>query len=156
MLGALIGDNERPDDIAVLAIRFTAAVVDDLTLVLPSTQEGLVEMRDVLRSWLSRATSIRASPRETVLAVWEAGANAIEHAQRPSESSFGLRATLDDAGRMRIEVRDSGRWKPGEGTADRGLGLRLMRSLMDTVEVSPSDDGTTVVMERLMRVADAV
>ena len=56
VLGALIGDNERPDDIAVLAIRFTAAVVDDLTLVLPSTQQGLVEMRDLLRSWLERAS----------------------------------------------------------------------------------------------------
>ena len=30
VLAALIGDNERPDDIAVLAARFTTAVVDDL------------------------------------------------------------------------------------------------------------------------------
>ena len=40
VLGALIGDNERPDDIAVLAIRFAAPVLDDLRLVLPSTQHG--------------------------------------------------------------------------------------------------------------------
>ena len=57
---------------------------------------------------------------------------------------------------MRIEVRDSGGWKPGTGTAERGLGLGLMRSFMDTVEVSPSDEGTAVVMERLIRVPDAV
>ena len=93
---------------------------------------------------------------EAVLAVWEACANAIEHAQQPSQSSFRLRATLDDAGRMRIEVRDSGQWKPGTGSAERGLGLGLMRSFMDTVEVSPGSDGTAVVMERVVHVPDTV
>jgi anti-sigma regulatory factor (Ser/Thr protein kinase) len=70
--------------------------------------------------------------------------------------SFRLRATLDDAGRMRIEVRDSGQWKPGTGSAERGLGLGLMRSFMDTVEVSPGSDGTAVVMERVVHAPDAV
>jgi anti-sigma regulatory factor (Ser/Thr protein kinase) len=156
VLKALIGDDERPDDIAVLAIRFAAAVVDDLILVLPSTQHGLVEMREVLRAWLARGNVDPGIAAEAVLAVWEAGANAVEHAQHPSQSSFRLRATLDDAGRMRIEVRDSGSWKTGPGTAERGLGLGLMRSFMDTVEVSPSDDGTAVVMERMTRVPDTV
>ena len=137
VLGALIGDNERPDDIAVLAIRFAAPVVDDLRLVLPSTQNGLIEMREVLRAWLQRGKVDEGVAAEAVLAVWEACANAVEHAQQPSQSSFRLRATLDDAGRMRIEVRDSGQWKPGAGSAERGLGLGLMRSFMDTVEVSP-------------------
>jgi anti-sigma regulatory factor (Ser/Thr protein kinase) len=156
VLGALIGDNERPDDIAVLAIRFAAAAVDDLTLVLPSNQQGLVEMREVLRSWLEQGNVEAGVAAEAVLAVWEAGANAIEHAQLPSQSSFRLQATLDDAGLMRIEVHDSGRWKPGPGTSERGLGLGLMRSFMDSVEVSPSEQGTAVVMERVIRVPDAV
>jgi anti-sigma regulatory factor (Ser/Thr protein kinase) len=55
---------------------------------------------------------------------------------------------LDDAGWIRVEVQDSGQWKPSEGSVDRGLGLTLMRSLMDTVEVSPGSVGTTIVMER--------
>ena len=115
VLGALIGEDERPDDVAVLAIRFAAPVVDDLRLVLPSTQNGLVEMREVLRAWLARGKVDEGVAAEAVLAVWEACANAIEHAQQPSQLSFRLRATLDDAGRMRIEVRDSGQWKPGNG-----------------------------------------
>jgi anti-sigma regulatory factor (Ser/Thr protein kinase)/GAF domain-containing protein len=150
VLGALIGDNERPDDIAVLAIRFAAPVLDDLRLVLPSTQNGLIEMREVLRAWLKRGRVDTGVAAEAVLAVWEACANAVEHAQDPSQSSFRLRATLDDGGRMRIEVRDSGQWKAGTGSAERGLGLGLMRSFMDTVEVSPSSDGTAVVMERVV------
>ena len=108
-------------------------------------------MREGLRSWLTQGNVGADDAAEAVLATWEACANAVEHAQSPSESSFRLVARLDDAGRMRIQVRDSGQWKPGDGTAERGLGLGLMRSLMDTVQVSPSDDGTEVVLERNVR-----
>ena len=157
VLAALIGDNERPDDIAVLAIRFATSVIDDLRLVLPSSQEGLVEMRDGLRSWLSRGNVADEDAAEAVLAVWEACANAVEHAQVPSESSFQLEARLDDAGRMRVEVRDTGQWKEGDGSAGRGLGLGLMRSLMDTVHVQPrATSGTEVVLERVVRTPTGV
>jgi anti-sigma regulatory factor (Ser/Thr protein kinase) len=155
VLAALIGDDERPDDIAVMAIRLAASALDDLELVLPSTQDGLVEMRDNLRSWLERAQVEADDAAETVLAVWEACANAVEHAQEPSESWFRLRARLDDAGLMRVEVHDTGRWKPGDGSADRGLGLGLMRSLMDSVHVRPGEGGTEVVLERMVQVLEA-
>ena len=115
MLAALIGDRERPDDIAVLAVRFATSVIDDLRLVLPSSQEGLVEMRNGLRSWLSRGNVPDEEAAEAVLAVWEACANAVEHAQTPSLASFEIEARLDDAGRMRVEVRDTGQWKEGKG-----------------------------------------
>jgi anti-sigma regulatory factor (Ser/Thr protein kinase) len=156
VIAALIGDRERPDDIAVLAVRFATSVVDDLRLVLPSSQEGLVEMREGLRSWLSRGNVSDEDAAEAVLAVWEACANAVEHAQMPSEASFELEARLDDAGRMRVEVRDSGRWKDGDGSAGRGLGLGLMRSLMDTVQVNPGAAGTEVVLERVIRAPTSV
>jgi anti-sigma regulatory factor (Ser/Thr protein kinase) len=151
VLAALIGDRERPDDIAVLAMRLATSVIDDLRLVLPASHDGLVEMRESLRSWLSRGNVPDEDAAETVLAVWEACANAVEHAQAPSRGSFEIEARLDDAGRMRVEVRDSGQWKDTDGSADRGLGLGLMRSLMDTVHVNPGDDGTAVVLERVVR-----
>jgi anti-sigma regulatory factor (Ser/Thr protein kinase) len=112
-------------------------------------------MRDSLRSWLERAQVEADDAAETVLAVWEACANAVEHAQEPSESWFRLRARLDDAGLMRVEVHDTGRWKPGDGSADRGLGLGLMRSLMDSVHVRPGEGGTEVVLERMVQVLEA-
>ncbi len=147
LIGELIGDDERPDDVAILALRFAATVVDDLSLVVPTTQDGLVEMRASLRSWLSDGLVEAGAAGEVVLATWEAGANAIEHAQRPTQTTFRLGARLDDGGWLRVEVQDSGRWKPGDGSTDRGLGLNLMRSLMDAVEVSTGDAGTTIVME---------
>ena len=120
LVAALIGEDERPDDIAVLALRLAVAAVDDLRLVRPSTQESLVEMRQSLRSWLAGAGVEEVAAAEIALAVWEAGANAIEHAQQPTQPTFELRALLDDAGWARFEVRDSGTWKPGDGSFDRG------------------------------------
>ncbi len=128
VLGALIGDNERPDDIAVLAIRFAAPVLDDLRLVLPSTQNGLVEMREVLRAWLQRGRVDPGVAAEAVLAVWEACANAVEHAQDPSQSSFRLRATLDDA--RPDENRGPGQ-RPVEGR--NGLGRAWPRAGADAI-----------------------
>lgn len=148
LVTSLIGDNERPDDIAVLALRFAVAVVDNLDLVIPATKDGLVEMRHAFRAWSAAASVEENAASEMALAVWEAAANAIEHAQDPSESTFALRAMLDDAGWLRAEVEDSGSWKQSDGSVDRGLGLTIMRSLMETVDVQTADSGTTIVMER--------
>jgi serine/threonine-protein kinase RsbW len=148
LIAALIGENERADDVAVLAVRFASAVIDDLRLVASATQDGLVEVRHSLRAWLSEGDIEANAAAEVVLAAWEACANAVEHAQRPQQLTIEFRAMLDDAGWIRVEVQDSGQWKSGDGSADRGLGLNLMRSLMDTVAVNTSDTGTTIVMER--------
>ena len=50
---------------------------------------------------------------------------------------------------MEIAIRDFGAWRaPREG--DRGRGSSLMRALMDTVDVVPTPDGTTVRMQRTL------
>ena len=148
VIAALVGERERPDDVALLAVQFTVAAIADLVLVVPSTQDGLVTARNELRMWLAEAGIEESEAADTVLAVWEACANAVEHAQMPSERSVRLHGMMDTAGRLRVEVADSGRWKAGEGSTDRGLGLVLMRSLMESVAVSQGDEGTTVVLER--------
>ncbi len=148
VIEALIGGNDRADDVAVLALRLAAAAVADLGIVVPASKDGLVDMRARLRSWLDDGNVGDDAAGEVVLATWEACANAIEHAQEPSKATFRLDARLDDADWIRLEVRDSGRWKPGNGTVGRGLGLGLMRSLMRTVDVQAKSVGTTVVMER--------
>jgi anti-sigma regulatory factor (Ser/Thr protein kinase) len=46
-------------------------------------------------------------------------------------------------------VRDFGAWRePREG--DRGRGLSLMRALMDSVDVVPTGEGTTIRMQRTL------
>jgi anti-sigma regulatory factor (Ser/Thr protein kinase) len=46
-------------------------------------------------------------------------------------------------------VRDFGSWR-AERAGDRGRGLSLMRALMDTVEVTPTPEGTTVRLRRTL------
>lgn len=148
LVDAMGGDGERADDIAVVVLRFSMSVIEALDLTLSATPDGLVEMRQALRSWLAAANVDADSSADVVLAVWEASVNAVEHAQEPTEQTFGLGAKLDDGGKLRVEVRDSGGWKPGSGSTDRGLGLGLMRSLMDHVVVTTTPNGTIVVLER--------
>ncbi len=151
VIASLTGDHERPDDIAVLALRFATLVGDAFDSVLPATTDGLIEMRRAFRAWLAVGCVEQSAAADIDLATWEACVNAIEHAQNPSERTFALRAMLDDGGWLRVEVDDSGQWKEGGSSVDRGLGLTLIRSLMDTVEVRTSDTGTTIVIEHLMR-----
>lgn len=157
ILSEMLGDEPRRDDVAMLCVRLAGAALDDLELSVPSDQEGLVGMRADLRDWLERADLEDDSVAEdVVLAVWEACANAVEHAQDPAELRFRLHAMLDDTGWLRVEVLDSGSWKPGEGSPDRGLGLRLMRSLMERVDVRHTEHGTSVVLERRLDRTTAV
>ena len=105
LIESLIGERERPDDVAVLVLRLAPAAVADLDVTVPSSQDGLTVMRRALREWLSHgAMAYTTDEAEIVLAVWEACANAVEHAQAPSLSTFTLRGMFDDRGHIRIEV----------------------------------------------------
>jgi anti-sigma regulatory factor (Ser/Thr protein kinase) len=48
-----------------------------------------------------------------------------------------------------VTVRDSGRWRSPRGRA-RGLGLGLMKQLIDEVDVQRTDNGTTLRMFKRM------
>ena len=144
---AFTGD-QRGDDVAILAVRLTAQPVQLLRLTLPARPAGLSEMRASLRRWLAAAGVGSPDADDIVLATWEACANAVEHAQEPVTGTFEIEALHVGAERIRVRVRDTGRWKTHGNSADRGLGLTLMRALMHRVEITPGAGGTVVVMER--------
>jgi anti-sigma regulatory factor (Ser/Thr protein kinase) len=103
-------------------------------------------MRGLLRRWLRHAGADDQETAEIVTACGEAATNAIEHAGAggPFEMSGQLHGP-----RVEIEVRDFGAWRaPREG--DHGRGLSLMEALMDTVEVTPTPEGTTVRLQRTL------
>jgi anti-sigma regulatory factor (Ser/Thr protein kinase) len=89
----------------------------------------------------------RRDAHDVVLAVWEACANAIEHALDPSDELVEVRAEVVDT-RVRVTVEDSGRWTPPTERADRGLGLRLIYESMSAVDVQPGGAGTRVTFEK--------
>ena len=128
VLGSMVGVAERADDIALLAVRVFAVAPEPLELRLPSETGSLDVVRDALRAWLDGTPAERAEAEDVVLAVWEACANAIEHARDPGGDTVSVRARHDDS-RVRVVVEDSGRWAPPVESSGRGLGLQLIRSL---------------------------
>jgi anti-sigma regulatory factor (Ser/Thr protein kinase) len=140
-------DHDRGDDVAVLIVRLPAVRSGQLALTLPSEPDALHTARDELRAWLARGGIDGVDAHDIVLATWEACANAVEHPEDPREAAFTLEA-FRDGDRVRVFVRDAGHWRPEQERAERGLGLRLMRSLMESVDVDPAPTGTVVRMER--------
>jgi anti-sigma regulatory factor (Ser/Thr protein kinase) len=118
-----------------------------LELTVPAAPESLPVLRAELERWLDAAAVPDVDARDIVLATWEAGANAIEHAGGGEDAVVRVDAVLS-GDRVRIGVVDRGGWKEPEVRHDRGLGLRLIEALMTSVDVDRGPEGTRVVMER--------
>ena len=95
----------------------------------------------------------RREAEDLLLAAWEVCANAIEHASNPFEETIRLRAALDDS-RIRMVVEDSGRFVQVHARPDRGLGLRLAEHLSSAMDITLTEDGTTVALEKLLPEGD--
>ena len=139
---------ERDDDVAMLVVRLEPLPADALELRLPADREGLLQMRAALGDWLAELGADPDLRHDVLLAAWEACANAVEHAQGPASGTFSLHAGHEGPV-VRVRIADTGRWRaPGAGAGERGLGLPLMRGLMDRVDIVHAGDGTVVVLER--------
>lgn len=112
---------------------------------------GLVGARDGLREWLGEVGAEREVRDDIVLACWEATANAIEHPLAAvAEVAVHVRAE-QQGDHVVVRVSDNGQWRAreqGRVREGRGLGLRLIRALMDRVQIIPSATGTEVLMCR--------
>jgi GAF domain-containing protein/anti-sigma regulatory factor (Ser/Thr protein kinase) len=147
LVEALLGTGSLGDDVAVLAVKLDEALLQPLDLILPAESEALPMLRRELERWLERAAIPQTDARDVVLATWEAGTNAIEHAQDASDQLVRVHVELI-GDRLHVEVADTGRWKTPEPRPDRGLGLQLIEALMTFVDIDRSETGTRVVMER--------
>ena len=147
LVGELLGAGARHDDVALLAVLLDPALLAPLELTIPADPDALPFLRKELERWLDSAAVPDVDARDILLATWEAGANAIEHADAGDGAVVRVDAALS-GDRVRIGVVDRGRWKEPEVRHDRGLGLRLIESLMASVDVERSPSGTRVVMER--------
>ncbi len=124
-----------------------------LELTFPADPDQLVPVRAALRSWLNRCGLSRRTATDVLIAAGEACANAIEHGLRNAGGQIRLTAEVSVT-RLRLTIRDSGRWQPAQrrGEPYRGYGLRLMHALMHRVDVHQDPEGTTVEMELWRRI----
>lgn len=147
LLRELLPDDPE-DDTAVLVVHRATEPAERLRLRPPAEPRSLKTVRNALRRWLGQAGIDERETYEILVACGEACANAIEHAYGPGEAFFEVDAAMEDGG-VAISVRDFGRWRAPRGE-ERGRGLDLMRQLMDTAEVTHTDDGTTVRLARAL------
>jgi integral membrane sensor domain MASE1/anti-sigma regulatory factor (Ser/Thr protein kinase) len=154
LLDSMVTD-EVSDDIALLALRQVPLAAGPLFLRLPAEPQVLAPLRQTVRRWLRE---IDADPRivdDVLVACGEASANAIQHAYGAKDGLFEVSLVVSD-GTVDVTIRDRGNWRPssGSGRAARrgGLGQRLMRELMDSVNVESGPEGTVVRMRRSLQV----
>jgi PAS domain S-box-containing protein len=150
VLGAMTGEH-REDDVAVLVIRYVMAPTR-LELRLPSEARSVARFRAETKIWLEEAGVARADVDDVVLAVSEACSNAVEHSG-VERAQVALSAEFRDT-EVVLAVQDTGRWQPPHLRFERGRGFRILRALMDDVQVSRRGDGTEVRMRR--RLAERV
>ena len=143
LTSTLAHDAPRPDDVALLALRPQPVSTEPFAATIRDGVRDLAAMRASLRAWLVAAGAGEEEVIDALIAVGEACANAIEHA------GAAAGAQVDVGGRRHVRdvvltVSDRGVWRPVTARADRGHGLRLMRVLMDGVDIATGDDGTRI------------
>ena len=111
---------------------------------LPSTPGSVTVLRRELRAYLQGTSLSGEQLYDLLLAACEAASNAIEHAQRPSQSFFDVLTEVDHE-RVSILVRDFGEWLEPIAGSHRGRGMGMMRALTDMSLVSNAG-GTTVTL----------
>jgi anti-sigma regulatory factor (Ser/Thr protein kinase) len=137
-----------PDDVAILVVA-TDAGVEPLQLHLPARPRVLRSMRNAITQWMTRANIDDADASDILLAVNEAVANAIEHAYGPGDGD--VRVDIERVGpEVHVRVRDSGCWRPARPVGG-GLGMDLMRNLVEDVVIESTSEGTTVAFRARVR-----
>jgi len=134
-----------------------------VTLALPMVPEMEIEAS---KTAMAIAESMRMSPDridEVRMAVVEACINALEHSHSSENEVFVTFEVLVDRDpeKLRITVQDTGVGFSPDGVEEptieeklksrrkRGWGLKIIRGLMDEVEIHSGTEGTTVVMSKM-------
>ncbi|RBY76431.1 histidine kinase [Geodermatophilus sp. TF02-6] len=151
LLAEVLADTDQPDDVALIAARLLPGPLAER---LPADPVRLSAVRRAVARWTAAAGLPEETAEDLQLALGEALANAVEHAYGSDgvagssgggQCSYGVSRDAD--GGVRVEVRDTGAWRPPpENRGSRGRGLELISTLATDVEVDhgPGSPGTTV------------
>lgn len=110
-----------------------------------ATSEGLTSVRRRFASWVEQAGCEGVMAVDVVVATYEAMANVVDHAYLDGAGVMLMHANVRDD-KLSVTVSDHGRWQPPGRYTGRGRGLKLIQAIADAVNLTSTDDGTTVVM----------
>lgn len=120
-----------------------------LHLAVPADPAHLPALRQQVRRCIAGLSIPPHQQSETVLAVYEAAANAVQHAYRPGQPGSIELTIWTEPDALCIQICDHGHWRPPqpEPTASgHGLGITLMRRLVDCVFIEHGAGGTRVLL----------
>jgi PAS domain S-box-containing protein len=146
IVGTLLASRAATDDIAVLTVRTVPMSAERLHLDLPTNPKALGTLRRTVGRWLEPLGATTVESNDIQVSCHEACSNAMEHGYRFREATVDVNAEFDGS-EVLLTVADTGGWRE-KRDGDRGRGLDLIRALMDSVEVEPSEDGTVVRMRK--------
>ena len=149
LMAAMLDVHASDDDIALLALRALPVPPGPFRVELRPDPDELASMRRRLGRWLTARGAAREELDELQMACHEACSNSIEHGYDFGHGTVTVEADLDEAGVL-VEVRDTGAWveRPNGPLPHRGHGLPLMKAFVDSVEISRSEEGTSVRLRR--------
>lgn len=120
----------------------SAPFVQEVTAV--PAQAAIV--RDLVLDWV-RERGVPADLAEDVkLVVYEAMANAIEHAYPPGVEGIMIVSAVADARAVTVTVADTGLWRENDSRPHGGRGLPIMRALAPEFSMTTTPTGTMVCL----------
>jgi anti-sigma regulatory factor (Ser/Thr protein kinase) len=139
------------DDVAVLLYRHPPAPLRIHVTAADSSCLAVIRAR--LRQWLPQGGIGDRDGTDILIAVGEAAANAYEHGtagrgdgHEPVQITVTVRAAH---ALVEATVTDTGSWRSPRAEPDtRGHGIAFMHALMDHVDISTTEHGTTVTMSK--------
>lgn len=145
ILEGVLAGTQPSDDLALLALRVEPVAPGTLVMHVAADPSALAPLRRRMGRFLLAAGASGQELFDITLAVGEAAMNAIEHAYGPADAEFDLEARAEGA-LVSVTVSDRGAWRSRRGT-ERGRGLSIIEGMMDEVEVTRAEAGTSVRMQ---------
>jgi len=134
---------ENADDVAALVLAIEDDAPHRFHFVFSALPLAVAILRRALARFLEQKGLSDDDAYSVVLAVGEAAANAVEHAYPGEPGLVHVRAERE-GDTLVVDVLDSGRWKPAERRDERGRGIKIMRALMDRIEIRTMQAETSV------------
>lgn len=115
----------------------------------PADPSQASAIRRAFAEWLSTTAFTERTRYDIALAVYEAMANAVEHAYRDRSAAGTMTvhaAYSTTQGELEVSISDHGTWQQPTPTPMRGNGIPLMTALSHNTSIDHTDRGTTVLM----------
>lgn len=131
--------------------------IEFVQLTLPADPAQLPSLRQQVRRCVASLPIPPQRQSETVLAVDEAAANAIQHAYTPGQTGTIELTIWTEPDALCVQICDHGHWRPPGPTLDlpdHGLGITLMHRLIDGVLIEHGHDGTRVLLRQPISLPD--